>query len=38
MAGSPAAGPNPAIRLIGQVITVSLETLKIVNALPKVGK
>jgi hypothetical protein len=36
MAGSPAAGSNPAIRLIGQVITVSLETLKIVGGLPAI--
>jgi len=26
------------VRLIGQVITVSLETLKVVKGLPEVGK
>jgi hypothetical protein len=34
MAGSPVAGSGPAIRLIGQGITVSLETMKLVKGLP----
>jgi hypothetical protein len=29
--------PEYILRLIGQVITVSLETVKIVNALPDLG-
>jgi len=33
----PAQRPEYILRLIGQVITVSLETVKIVNALPDLG-
>ena len=30
--------PEYILRLVGQVITVSLETMKIVKALPELGK
>ncbi len=29
--------PEYVVRLVGQVVTVSLETVKIVKALPKLG-